>query len=180
MYSSLEEELFFSQKVIIQKKYTNLELKLLHFFHEKTKIYAENIIIIKNFILFFVRNDIYFKAKVFLSSLRKQFNSKKILIIRVENTLITLLFSFFPDPYINNVKLEINKKTGENLINLSFISFEERGIAIGRSGEYIKAVNEIFKNNVSFEKYATFEKYKIPLKIKCEFIPLAKEHPSDR
>lgn len=41
-----------------------------------------------------------------------------------------------------------------------FLSFEDRGIAVGRRGDYIKAINEIFK------KYVIFENAEVPIKIK--------------
>ena len=91
---------------------------------------------------------------------------KIVILIRAENNLIKLLFGFFPDPYIHDIKIEINEKKIKT-ITICFISFEERGIAIGRSGDYIKAVNEIF------EKYIVLEKKEIPFsKIKCELVSL--------
>lgn len=164
MLNSVEEKIFFLEKLKIKKKYTNTELKLYQYFYEKTKkIYPENVIVINNFIFFFVANEYYFKVKLFLYSLRKELN-KKVLIIRAENTLINLLFGFFPDIYIHDVKLKIDKDTGLKHILVYFLSFEERAIAIGCNGEYIKAVNYIFDN------YVIFKNYDHPIRIKCKLI----------
>ena len=161
----IEDKTFFSQIIKIKKKYSNTEFNLHQYFYKKTKLHPENIIIINQFIFFFIKNEDYFKAKLFLNSIRKQLE-KKILLIRAENNLIKLLFGFFPDPYIHDIKIEINEKKIKT-ITICFISFEERGIAIGRSGDYIKAVNEIF------EKYIIFEKKEIPFsKIKCELVKI--------
>jgi len=160
-----KDKTFFSQIIKIKKKYSNTEFNLHQYFYKKTKLHPENIIIINQFIFFFIKNEDYFKAKLFLNSIRKQLE-KKILLIRAENNLIKLLFGFFPDPYIHDIKIEINEKKIKT-ITICFISFEERGIAIGRSGDYIKAVNEIF------EKYIIFEKKEIPFsKIKCELVKI--------
>lgn len=82
MSNSIAENLFFSQKLKIKKRFFNRELNLHQYFHDKTKkIYPENVIVIKNFVFFFVNNKHYFRAKLFLHSMRKQLN-KKVLIIR--------------------------------------------------------------------------------------------------
>ena len=169
MISSINEKRFFSQKVRIKKKYTNRKIKLYHFFHQRTNLYPENVIVLKNFIFYFVKNADYFKAKRFLKSLRMELQ-EKILIIRAENTLIRLIISFFPDTYIHDITLdnglEKNVNNKKNIITLLFIFYKDRGIAIGRSGGYINVVNEIF------EKYIFFEDYSTPIEIKCDFINL--------
>lgn len=165
MLSSLTDEYFLYQKVKIKKKYSNRELIFLQFFYEKTGIYAENVIITEHFIFFFVKGRDYFKAKLYRNFFRKSLE-RKILIIRAERILIKLLFGFFPDPYIHDLKLEINKKSGLKTVIVYFLSFKDRGIAIGRRGEYIKTINEIF------EKFVLLDGEVIPIKIKCEFIYL--------
>ena len=118
----------------------------------------------------FVRNKDYFKAKLSLREFRNELGDKKVQVLRLEKTLMKLILSFFPDPYIHDIKLSTNENTGKRIINVGLLSFKERGIAIGRSGDYIKAINEIIENHVIFEEYATFERYKVPLKIKCETV----------
>jgi len=172
MFSSLDEELFFSQKVVLKKKYSNRELSLYQYFFQITDISPQNVIVLKKFIFFFVKSGDYFKAKKYLKSLRSKFYNKKILIIRAERLLLTILLSFFPDPYVHDIKLEEDEKTGNKIILIYLLSYEERGIAIGRSGEYIKSINEIFKKYVMFEKFATFEKYKIPIQVRVELTDL--------
>lgn len=165
MLSLFETNNFFSLKISMKKRYSNDELIYYRYFYKKTNVYPEHIIIIRNFIFFFVKNQDYFKAKLHLGSFRRNLGSK-VLIVRAENILINLLFGFFPDLYIHDIVSSINKYTGTVNVIIYFISFEERGIAIGRNGEYIKAVNEIF------EKYIRFEKDIDSIKIKCEFFQL--------
>jgi hypothetical protein len=149
----------------MKRRYRNDELKYYRFFFQKFKVKPENIIIVGNFVFFFVNGSDFFKVKAHLGSLRRNLGSK-VLIIRAEKTLITLLFSFFPDLYIHDIVSSMNKYKGNINITIYFISFKERGIAIGRKGEYIKAVNEIFK------KYIIFEEDIDSIKIKCEFFRL--------
>lgn len=163
---TVAENFFFSQKIIIKKKYSNREINLYNFFHQKTNVYPDTVIIQKQFIFFFVKNENYFKAERFLKSIRIQLLNKKVLIIRSETTLIKLLFSFFPDTYIHDITLSIIKNTGKIVIKVIFLFYEDRGIAVGRSGDYIKIVNEIFKN------YVILEKTKEHIKIKCALINL--------
>ncbi len=164
----MDEELFFTQKVLLKKKYQNRELALHKYFWQKTKVFPDCVIVIKNFIFFFVSNKDYFKAKIYLREFRVELMEKKVLILRVEKTLVKFILSFFPDPYIHDIKLDIDEETGVRRIMIYLYSYEERGIAIGRSGEYIKVINEILKDYVMFEEYATFKKYYIPIEIKCE------------
>jgi transcription antitermination factor NusA-like protein len=95
--------------------------------------------------------------------MRRELGKRKIVIIRTEKTLINILFSFFPDLNIENIKIEFDNKSSKREISIYFLFFEERGIAIGRNGDYIKTVNEIF------EKYIIFENQNTPLKVKCKF-----------
>ncbi len=159
------ENSFFSQKVTVKKKYTNRELNLFRFFNEQTKIDPQSVIIYSPFIFFFVNNSDYFKAKTFLKKLRTQLREKT-LIIRGETTLKGLIFSFFPDVYIHDIKLEKDQKVQRCILNVSVLSFEERGIAIGANGEYIKIINELFK------KYITFERKNVKIIVKCNLVQL--------
>ncbi len=159
------DEYFLYKKVKVKKKYSNQELILLQYFNKKiNNVFPENVIITENFIFFFVKNQDYFKAKLYLNSFRRNLESK-ILIIRAEKVLIKLLFGFFPDPYIHDLKL-VNEQNGSKTIIVYFLSFKDRGIAIGRKGKYIKAINEIF------EKFVILEDVETPIKIKCENIYL--------
>ncbi|MFX0009583.1 MAG: hypothetical protein ACFE9R_04660 [Candidatus Hermodarchaeota archaeon] len=89
------------------------------------------------------------------------------ILIRAEETLIRLLFAFFPDPYIHDLRLERNLETERLEINVGFLSFIERGIAVGNNGAYIKAVNSIFQNYVICEENNGF-----PINVKCEVLRL--------
>ena len=166
MVRLLEEKSFLFQNVKIKKVFSNKEIHLHHFFNQTTKIFAENVIVRNQFIFFFVKNEDYFKAKRFLKKLRTLLTDKKVLIIRSETTLINLLFSFFPDTYIHDINLDVEENTRNRLIRVIFIFYEDRGIAVGRSGDYINVVNNIFEN------YITLERFENPLKIKCDIIDL--------
>ena len=123
MISSIADDLFFYQKLKFKKKYSNREIYLLQYFHKKTKMYPQNVLVIQNFIFYFVRNEDYFKAKLYLKNFRKDLD-KKILVIRDEKILIKLLFSFFPDPYIHDIKIEMNIYSGKKIITICFLSFK--------------------------------------------------------
>ncbi|MFX1600647.1 MAG: hypothetical protein ACFFB6_08635 [Promethearchaeota archaeon] len=164
MFYTIADDLVFYQIISFKKKFSNFELKLREYFYEKTQgIYPAFVVVIKLFIFFFVKKQDYFSSKVYLDSIRREIGNKKIVIIRIEKNLINMLFSFFPDLNIENIKIEFDNQSGKRIISIYFLFFEDRGIAIGRNGDYIKAVNEIFKN------YIIFENRNNPLKVKCKF-----------
>ena len=165
MLYTILDDLVFYQTLSFIRKYSNFELKLFDFFYNRTKIYPRNIIIINNFVFYFVENEHYFEAKSYLSSMRYKL-SKKIALIRSEDTLINLVLSFFPDIYIHDIRVEFNIFSGKREITVNFLTFEERGIAVGRNGDYIKAVNELL------EKYVIFQNNETPLKISCKVTKL--------
>lgn len=160
MFYTILDDLIFYQILRIVNKITNYEIKLYKYFSEKTHIRPQNIIIINNFTFFFVNNEDYFFAKKFINSIRKEL-IKKSLIIRAENTLITLLHSLFPDLYIHDIRIEWNVYSGKREICINFLSFKERGIAVGCNGDYIKTVNQLFERNVILQNNDK------PFKINC-------------
>ena len=160
MVYTILDDLIFYQILRIINKFTNFEIKLYKYFLKKTHVYPKNVININNFVFFFVNNEDYFLAKNYLNSIRKEL-IKKALIVRAENTLITLLYSLFPDLYIHDIRIEWNVYSGKREISVNFLSFKERGIAIGCNGDYIKTVNHLFEKNIIFQHD---EK---PFKINC-------------
>jgi len=147
------------------RKYSNFELKLGKYFFNKTKgICPEFIIVIEKYIFFFVKKESYFISKFYLDSMRREIKSKKVIIIRVENVFINLLFSFFPDLYIHDIKIEKDESSGMREISLYFLTYKERGIAIGRKGDYIKSLNELC------QKFLVLENRISPLEIKCKTV----------
>lgn len=164
MSNSLIDYHYFSQIVNIKKIFFNTELKFFKFFFEITKIVPVFLIIRNPFVFYFVNPRDFFMAKFFLRKLRYKLNGKKISIIRAETTLIRLVFSFFDDVYIHNVKLI--EKTNRTLIDVIFLFDKDRAVAVGNKGGYIKAVNYIFKNFISFDN--PFNKFeKDPVEIRC-------------
>lgn len=163
MFYTIADDLILYQFLSFVKKYTNTELSLFKFFYEKTNgIYPEFIVVINHFIFFFVRNESYFTSKLYLNTIRRQIFNRKILIIRAETVLINLIYSLFPDLYIHDVVLEMENYSGKREIFLYFLSFRERGIAIGRKAEYIRSVNKLFK------EYIIFENKSKPIEIICK------------
>jgi hypothetical protein len=157
MSNSLVDYLYFSQIVNIKKKFFNAELKFFRFFFEITKIVPVFVIIRDPFVFYFVKPRDFFITKIFLRKLRYKLNGKKISIIPAETTLIRLVFSFFDDVYIHNVKLI--EKTNGTLIDVIFIFNKDRAVAVGNKGGYIKAVNYIFRNYIYFDNpFNNFEK----------------------
>ncbi|MHA1458201.1 MAG: hypothetical protein ACTSO6_00145 [Promethearchaeota archaeon] len=163
--NSFINNLLFYQKLTVKKIFSNEELLLYHFFHETTKNPPQNVIIVKEFVFFFLKNEDYFKAKTKLPYLRKKFQHRKIVIVREEDVLVNLVYGLFPDPYIHTVRIERNSYTGKAKVMVGFLSYEERGIAIGCKGNYIKAVNEIFERYVNFVNNDRFQ-----VRIKCDVV----------
>jgi len=164
MFYTIADDLIFYQLLSFIKKYKNFELKLREYFYSRTDgICPEFIVVINQFIFFFVKKESYFCAKRYLDAMRREIRERKILIIRTERILMNLLFSFFPDLNIDNIRIESDNESGRRIISIYFLFYKERGIAIGRNGDYIKAVNEIFKNYVVFENKYT------PLQVTCKF-----------
>ena len=163
MFYTIAEDLILYQLLTFVRKFNNYELKLRNYFYSRTDgIYPEFIVVINQFIFFFVKKENYFDSKMHLDAMRREISQRKILIIRIERILLNLLFSFFPDLNIDTIKIESNNKSGLREISIYFLFQNERGIAIGRNGDYIKAVNEIFK------KYVIFENRNTPLEVKCK------------
>ena len=64
MFYTIADDLIFYQLLSYNKKYSNFEIKLHYYFHVKTGgIYPEFIIVLKQFIFFFVKNEYYFASK---------------------------------------------------------------------------------------------------------------------
>ncbi len=163
MFYTISDDLVLYQILKFIKKYTNSELKLYKYFHNKTGgIYPEFIAIIGQFIFFFVQNEYYFDSKTYLDSMRREIRGKKILIIRAEKVLINFLFSLFPDLYIHNISLEKNDSSGKKEISIYFLTYKERGIAVGSGADYIRSVNKLFIHHVIFENNSK------PIEIRCK------------
>ena len=164
-FYTIMDDLYFYQMLSFVRKYSNFELKLCKYFYRKTKgVVPDFIVVINNFIFFFVKKENYFASKYYLGSIRREISPKKVLIIRIERVFINLVFSFFPDLYIHEVKLENDEISGNRELSVYFLTYEDRGIAIGRRGEYIKCLNELC------QKYIVLEHKRIPLEIKCKSI----------
>jgi hypothetical protein len=151
------EDLFYSMKLNIRCLFSNHEIELYRYFYKKTRVFPKIIIIIKNFIFFFVKNEDYFKAKSRVKFLKIRISNKKMMVIRREKTIIRLILAFFPDLYIHNINFTIDDKTADIIMKVIFLTDLDRLIAIGgKYGTYIKSVNQIFNE------------YIYPVKIECE------------
>ena len=164
-FYTIIDDLYFYQMLAFVRKYSNFELKLSKYFFNKTNgIFPEFIVVIDKFIFFFVKKDRYFTSKIYLDSIRREISPKKVLIIRADHVFINLLFSFFPDLYIHDIKIETDETSGRREISLYFLNYKDRGIAIGRKGEYIKCLNDLCQRYIILENKIT------PLEIKCKFL----------
>ena len=164
-FYTILDDLYFYQMLSFVKKYSNFELKLGKYFYTKTKgIFPEFIVVIDKYIFFFVKKESYFFSKFYLDSMRREFKIRKVLIIRVEDVFINLLFSFFPDLYIHDIRIEKDESSGIREVSLYFLTYKERGIAIGRKGEYIKSLNKLC------QKFLILENKITPLEIKCKIV----------
>jgi len=152
MLYTILEDLIFYQIISLERKFSNYEIKLSEYFFDKFNVYPKCVIVINPFIFFIIDKDLitYYRVKKHLYFLRKQLG-KKIAIIREQYTLIHLLFSFFPDTFIYDINIEAPKISKDKLISIKLLSYEDRGIAIGRNGEYIKAVNQLLKKHIRFQ-----------------------------
>ena len=134
----------------IKKDFSNRELNLYARFYETTKIYPKNLIVLHNFVFFFVDSENYFKAKSFLRRLQKFMAPYIILIIRKEETLIKMLFNLFPEPLIFHISSWLSKKIVVNILNLSL---DQTKASIRYWNRYFKVVNQLFKDFVEFEAH---------------------------
>ena len=164
MFSSLAENYFFSQVIHIRKKFLNTELQFLTLFFEKTSIFPVSVILIDKFVFFFIKSADYFTAKTHLKKLRYVIKNRKILVIRAETTLIKLIFSFFDDTYIHNVRT--NEKPKRTIVDVLFLSNKDRAVAVGKEGKYIKSVNYLFKNFISINNLIN-KTGSISLELRC-------------
>ena len=164
MSNSKVNHLFFSQIINIKKQFFNTELKLVKFFYEITNIFPVCVIRMNEFIFFFVKSEDHFAAKLYSRKLRSLMKSKKFLMIHEEPTLIRLIFSFFEDTYIHNVNL-IESPT-KDIIDVLFLINKDRAVAVGIDGSYIKAVNYIFRNFITFN-YPINKIESYPVELRC-------------
>ena len=141
-------------------KYTNEELLYYRYFWEQTNTPLLSIIILNKFIFFFINGEYYAEVIEFKYQFRRKIKNRKIQFIFIEDTLLKLIYRFFPDIFIYDLIVIDDAPIPE--IYLTVLSYRERGIAIGRRGDYIKTVNKIFENNVNFTEQ--------PVKIKCEVV----------
>ncbi|TXT66152.1 MAG: hypothetical protein BAJALOKI1v1_330011 [Promethearchaeota archaeon] len=151
MLNKISEKSIFSRDISLIKKFSNEELKLYKYFHEKTTHFPESVVIIDNFIFFFVKSHYYFSCSSYITSIRQEIPNKKVLIIRSEKTLIRQIFSLFPDLYIHDVQIKGFNSKGI-VVSVYILTFKDRGIAIGREGSYIKAVNKLFNRAIKIQE----------------------------
>ncbi len=168
-YSVYDEKRFLYQPIRIKAKHTNLEISLYRYFWHKTRIKPKRIIVMDDFVFFFVSNQEYFDAILYKNVLRDDLK-KKIAIIRFENNLIKQIFALFPDVYIHDIKLlGIDGYNGKHVVLLKFIFQNDRLVAIGKNGEYIKKVDKLLEKNISCAIYNVPIKLWLP-KIGYDFL----------
>lgn len=157
------ESAILNQRIFVKRIYKKYEIALFQLFHEKVNIFPEHVIHVNDFVFFFVKNRYYFHARRANKTLRNLLANKKVLIIRSEGDLVRTVFSFFPDTYIYDISLVLEGDGKKLVVVLDFIIKEDRGIALGRDGAYIKTVNLIFNRFIQLKRGP--EK----VEIKCKF-----------
>jgi hypothetical protein len=163
MLYTILEDLVFYQVLSFVRKYSNFELKLYDFFFKKTHIYPKCVMVINQFVFFIVNKDLntFNEVKKHLYNLRR-YLCKKVAIIKEQSTLIHLLYSLFPDIFIYDINIEATNFSNKRIISIKFLSYQDRAIAVGRNGEYIKAVNQLL------EKHIIFQNKEAQIKILCK------------
>ncbi len=131
-------------------KFSNEELLFFKYFHEKTNVFPKSILILNNFMFYFIDGKNYAEVNQHITSFRRNIKHKKILFIYVEDVLINLIHRFFPNIYIYDLFILEGKATPE--VCITVLSYRERGIAIGRNGDYIKTVNKILEKFIDFKE----------------------------
>lgn len=147
------ENILALKRVKIVKKFSNEELKYLNYFYRKTHEFPENVIIHNRFVFFFIKNQDYFSILKYIPDLRRELGRYKILVIRNETNLLKLCLGFFPDIYIHDIKIRVDRGHNRILVSLYTLNYNDRGIAIGKKGHYIKTVNEVIKNYVKIHDF---------------------------
>ncbi len=155
MELSLESRtsLYLRQKVEIKRKFTNKEITLSKKFASYAKVQPDNIIFIEPYIFFFLEPDKYYKTKYFIQTLKKELG-KKIRLVKFRNkrdTLLDLITSLFPEIFINDYGYYFDSNNQMDVIVVETLTLQERGIAIGRNGEYIKAINALLTNHALYD-----------------------------
>ncbi|MFX0105941.1 MAG: hypothetical protein ACFE75_10650, partial [Candidatus Hodarchaeota archaeon] len=155
-YTILDDFIFYQQLTFKPIKYSNYELKLHRYFYNKTLIDPSYTFIVKvenmDFFFFFINKKDYFQASMHLKSIRNEIKNKKISIIRADHVLIYLIFNFFPDLYIHDIRIVFNNQIGIYEISIFFLKeLNTYHIAVGRNGGYIKALNFFFEKHIIFE-----------------------------
>ncbi|MBD3253990.1 MAG: hypothetical protein GF383_02805 [Candidatus Lokiarchaeota archaeon] len=98
-----------------------------------------------------------------MKRIRKELH-KKVLFIRRVSTVGKLLFAFFPDLYVHDIEVEKVETQKRKIFKIYLLTWDCRGIALGRGGSYIKAINEIFS------RYITIEDAFYSFKLNCDIL----------
>ncbi|MHA1764385.1 MAG: hypothetical protein ACTSYC_11625, partial [Promethearchaeota archaeon] len=144
--------LYLGQKVEIKRRFTNNEIKLREKFFYLTKIQPDNIISINSYMFFFLEPENYYKAKRFIRTLKREFgkNIRLIRFMNKEDILLILITSLFSEIFINDYGYYFDAKKQMDTIVIETLTLQDRGFAIGKNGEYIKAVNFLLSNHVLY------------------------------
>ncbi len=148
--NSYQDPILYQEVGIKINKFSNEELLIFKYFHEKTNMFPKSILILNNFIFYFIDGKNYAEVNKHIVNFRRNIKHKKILFIYVEDVLINLIHRFFPNIYIYDLFIIESKAIPEVCITL--LSYRERGIAIGRKGDYIKTVNKILEKFIDFKE----------------------------
>lgn len=153
-----QDPILYQEVALSIKKFSNEELLYYKYFHENTKVFPESILLLNNFIFYFIDGAYYADVNDYLDKFRREIKHKKIIFIYMEDVLVNLIYRFFPNLFIYDLIIKNDNVIPEIIVTV--LSYKERSIAIGRSGTYIKMINKIFEDYIDFKGDT--------VKLKCE------------
>ncbi len=147
---SYQDPILYQEVGININKFSNEELLYFKYFHEKTNVFPKFVLILNNFIFYFIDGKKYAEVNKYIDDFRRSIKHKKILFIYLEDVLVNLIHRFFPNIYIYDLFIIEGEIIPE--VCITVLSYRERGIAIGRKGDYIKTVNKILEKFINFKE----------------------------
>lgn len=142
----IPEDAFLERSIIFRR--SNMPLRVSKFFNE-FKIRPISIIEIKNNLFIFLRNEDYFEAKSHHRKIQHLLHGKKVKFLRHTDSLIRLIFAFFPDHPFPDFQIDRKNHT----INFQYSPSENQIEP--------EVLNELFNNHIIFADFTWLEGYNL-------------------
>ncbi len=97
---SYQDPILYQEVGININKFSNEELLYFKYFHEQTNVFPKFVLILYNFIFYFIDGKEYAEVNKYIDAFRRSIKHKKILFIYLEDVLVNLTHRFFPNIYI--------------------------------------------------------------------------------